>query len=71
MDKSYLENVKRGTMRKGKNELLKHLSGAKIHRAAAIKAKCYDCNGLGESNECSVSTCPLYGFTQWKRIATA
>jgi hypothetical protein len=51
-----------GKLAKGKNELIAHLSGKKISKAAAIKAKCYECtNWYADGKEdCLVPSCPLY-----------
>ena len=65
-----LELVKKCKVKAGKNDLIKHLSGKRLTRNQAIKAKCYDCNGYGESDECSIITCPLYPFSPYRQKST-
>lgn len=57
---------KAGVSRVGKTQLIKFLKGETITRAAAIKAKCYDCNGLGEINTCDDKRCPLWPYSPYK-----
>jgi hypothetical protein len=67
----YLNEAKSGTSRSGKSELIKHLSGAKITRQQAIKAKCYDCDGYGDSGECELNQCPLFPYSKYaKKLLT-
>ena len=61
-----INSVESGTKASGKSDLLKYLHGKKITRGAAIKAKCYDCNGMGESRECDITTCSLYPYSPYK-----
>lgn len=61
-----LRTVRNYPKKAGKSDLIKHLSGKKITRGSAIKAKCYDCNGMGESNECDMKTCSLYPFSPYR-----
>jgi len=53
-----------GTARVGRSEYLHYLSGKRITRGDAIKAKCYDCMGyyVNGAEDCGVEDCPLY---QW------
>ncbi len=52
---------------KGKLQYEKLKAGKKLTRGEAVKAKCYECNGLDESNhDCKVPTCPLYPFSPYK-----
>jgi hypothetical protein len=53
-------------MRKGKGPLIAYLQGEKIHRSAAVKAKCYDCDGMGETGECDIVGCALYPFSPYR-----
>jgi hypothetical protein len=66
MQKQRLESVKSGKMRVGKNKLLAYLEGKKTTPINAIKAKCYDCNGMGESDKCSDTACSLFPYTQFR-----
>lgn len=68
----YLESVKTARRGTGKTHLLKHLTGQTLTRGGAIKAKCYDCNGMGEVTECDIKTCPLHPFSPYAgKTATA
>ena len=66
MDISMLKIAQGGKMRTGKNQLIKYLKGGRLTRQQAIKAKCYECNGLGESNECDIEECSLYPYSPYK-----
>jgi len=61
-----LKSAKAGLQRAGRKELIKHLEGGKITRMQAMKAKCYDCNGMGESGECDIEGCPLLPFSPFR-----
>ena len=66
-----LESARSGKMTSGKRELLNHLAGKKLTQKQAIRAKCYDCSGFGESRECDIVECSLlpysqYGGKKWK-----
>jgi len=62
-----LKSAKAGKMRQGKNDLIKHLEGKRLSWGRAIKAKCYDCNGMGEIDTCDIVTCPLYPFSPYRK----
>ena len=66
MDGKMLESAKKGKCRAGKSDLIKHLEGKRLFRSRAICAKCYDCNGLGESDECDIQECPLYPYSPYR-----
>lgn len=70
MSKEYsdriLESARNGLQRAGKAQLLKHLQGKRLQRNEAIKAKCYECNGLGELATCDIATCPLYPYSPYR-----
>lgn len=52
---------------KGQREYEKFKSGKKLTRKQAMLAKCYDCNGLTESNsDCLVTACPMYSYMPFK-----
>ena len=66
-----LQSAKSGKLRKGKKELIKYLNGDRLTRNEAIKAKCYDCNGMGESGVCDTNSCALWPYSPFgKRIST-
>ncbi|RLB07735.1 MAG: hypothetical protein DRG27_06255 [Deltaproteobacteria bacterium] len=53
----------------GKRQLIRYLSGEKISRTEAIKAKCYDCMGYCADgiSECKDKDCPLWAYSQFRR----
>ena len=63
MDKDLLASAKSGKLRKGRRWLIAHLEGQKISRSQAVQAKCYDCDGMGDSGRCAMETCPLLPFS--------
>ena len=65
-DKELLESAKSGPLRKGKRWMIKHLEGGKITRSQAVKAKCFDCLGMGDQGKCDQESCPLYFFSPFK-----
>ena len=66
IDRELLESAKTGKCRIGQRYLIKYLEGNKITRTQGVKAKCYDCLGMGESKECDSIECPLYPFSPFK-----
>ena len=69
IDERLYESAKSGKMRKGKNDLLRHLRGERISQKHAIAAKCYDCNGMGEQYTCDLESCSLFPYSPYKIIA--
>ncbi len=61
-----LKSAKEGKQRAGKTNLINYLNGKRLTRSQAIKAKCYDCNGMGESNECNIDTCSLFSYSPYR-----
>lgn len=61
-----LQSAKQGKRRMGQIQLIKHLNGGELTRQQAIKAKCYDCDGMGETGVCELKTCPLYPHSSFK-----
>ncbi len=59
------KSVKAWPSRKGKTNLLDHLSGKPLTRAQAITAMCYSCTA-GDGGICTVLGCPLYPFSQYR-----
>lgn len=52
---------------KGKREFEKFSKGEGLTRKEAMRAKCYECNGLEESRaDCQVGTCPMYAGSTLK-----
>ena len=48
---------------RGNQEFLMFQKGKQLTRGQAMRAKCFECNGLEESNaDCEVDTCPMYRF---------
>lgn len=62
---SLLESTKKGTRRAGQGDLINHLNGKRVTRRQAIRAKCYDCNGMGESGTCDDKECPLSAYSPY------
>ena len=65
-DERLLASAKRGTRRVGKDQLIKWLEGKKLGWGQAIKAKCYDCSGMGEDPICLMESCPLLPFSPYR-----
>jgi len=59
------KSVKSWPSRRGKTNLLDHLSGKALTRAQAITAMCYSCTA-GDGVTCTVPGCPLYPFSQYR-----
>ena len=62
-----LESAKSGKRRDGQVVLIKHLEGRRLTRSQAIRAKCYDCDGMGDSGVCGLVECSLYPFSPYAR----
>lgn len=65
-----INSAETGHRRVGQHDLLKHLHGKRITQRQAIRAKCYDCNGMGELDTCDIETCPLFPYSSMKKIST-
>lgn len=64
-----IANIKKWSLHRGKNELLRHLEGGKaLTMGEAIAAKCYDCmGGYPEGTEdCRIDHCPLHDFSPYR-----
>ena len=61
-----LKSAKNGTSRAGKSDLIKYLTGKRLTQRQAIRAKCYDCSGMGEINECDINTCSLFPYSPYR-----
>lgn len=56
-------------MIKGQNHYEALIAGKKLTRKQAMLAKCYECNGLNESNhDCGVKRCPMYQYSPYKGV---
>lgn len=55
---------KYGKVARGKNELLKHLSGQRLTLKQAVNAHCYDCVGFyaDGKHDCKTRHCSLYPY---------
>ena len=60
-----LESAKSGKKRKGQTFLIKHLEGKRLTQRQAIGARCYDCDGMGESGECDTKECSLHPYSPY------
>lgn len=67
MENDMLTSAKNGTKRAGQTDLIKHLRGIRITQRQAIKAKCYECNGMGELADCDMEGCPLFPYSPYKQ----
>jgi hypothetical protein len=63
LDERLLQSARRGTARAGKSDLIAYLTGKTLTRQKAIRAKCYDCNGMGEQKTCDIVSCSLYPYS--------
>jgi len=61
----FLTSAKNGTSRRGKTFLINYLQGKRLTQQQAIHAKCYDCDGMGDTGECDIETCSLYPYSQF------
>ena len=66
IDQELLDSAKSGPKRAGRMQLIAHLEGKKISRPAAVKAKCYDCDGMGDTGKCDLKACPLHPYGPFK-----
>lgn len=65
LDKDMYDSVKSGHKKVGKVALMKHLEGVRLTQREAIQAKCYDCDGMGETGECDIVACALYPYSPY------
>ena len=70
MNDEMIKSASAGPLRQGKNDLIKHLKGQRLTQRQAIRAKCYDCNGMGELGTCEISTCALWPYSPYRQIPT-
>lgn len=66
MDEELIKSVKLGKNKVGKAQLLKHLNGVRLTQREAIKAKCYDCDGMGDSGACDMASCSLFPYSSYR-----
>lgn len=52
----------------GRNEMIYYLSGKKLPKWKAVKAKCYECmSGYPDGKmDCRIPDCPLYPFMPYR-----
>jgi hypothetical protein len=67
-DNDLLKSAKSGKARAGQRELVRWLEGGRLTRAQAVKAKCYDCSGMGDSGKCDLEGCPLLPFSPYSLL---
>jgi len=67
MDNGLLQSARNGTRRVGKKELIWHLEGKRLTQREAIRAKCYDCSGMGSTGTCSAEDCSLSPYSPYTR----
>ena len=65
MNEKIISDISRhGKTARGKQELIKHLSGQRLTQRQAILAKCFDCCGgyADGRQDCRCTRCSLYPF---------
>ena len=65
-----IKNIQQyGKTARGKNELLKHLSGQRLTLKQAVLAHCYDCAGYYADGkvDCNMPHCPLHPFMAYNQ----
>ena len=65
-----IKNIRQyGKTARGKNELLKHLSGQRLTSRQAIYAHCFDCMGMFADGkvDCNMPHCPLHPFMAYNQ----
>jgi len=67
MQNDMLQSAINGKRRTGQADLIKYLKGERLLRSHAEKAKCYDCDGMGESGICDIDTCSLFPYSPYRR----
>jgi hypothetical protein len=65
IDDKMLKSAMSGKSRAGKGDYVKYLKGGRITRNQSIKAKCYDCQGMGDSGTCEIESCSLYPYSPY------
>lgn len=61
-----MRSAEKGKGRCGKSQYIKYLKGKRLTRSASIKAKCYECDGMGESGKCDMDDCSLFPYSPYK-----
>ena len=70
MNEKIISDIKRhGKTARGKNELLKHLSGQRLTLKQAVYAYCYHCAGFyaDGKQDCKMPHCSLYPFMPYNQ----
>jgi hypothetical protein len=65
-----IKNIQQyGKTARGKNELLKHLSGQRLTLKQAVLAHCYDCMGFyaDRKQDCKMPHCSLHPFMPYNQ----
>jgi hypothetical protein len=61
-DNVYAEVKANGVRRKGMAYYEKFLAGGRLTLLETLLAKCWECNGYGESDTCASPTCPNFPY---------
>ena len=61
-----LESAKSGKRRDGQMVYIKYLQGTRLTQRQAIRAKCYECDGMGDTGVCEINECALYPYSSFK-----
>ena len=65
--RAMLVSAESGKKRVGQLHLTRYLRGNRLSPSQAIKAKCYDCNGMGEEDTCENEECALWAYSQFAK----
>jgi hypothetical protein len=65
LDERMLESAQSGKKRAGQTALIKHLQDGRLTQRQCIAAKCYDCNGMGEQDDCDMAGCSLFPYSPY------
>ena len=66
IDEELLASAKSGKKKSGRGDLVKYLQGKRLTQRQAIRAKCYDCNGMGEETYCDIEGCSLLPYSPYR-----
>lgn len=67
IDSEMYASARSGNRSAGRAEYIKYLEGKRLTRQQAIRAKCFDCSGMGCMTYCEISSCSLAPYTPYKR----
>jgi len=65
IDHDLLASAKSGKKRRGQKQLIAYLSGKTLTRQESILARCYDCDCMGDSGQCTLRSCALHPYSPY------